>query len=110
MKNTAGCLLSDDRRGSKRRGNKSDGKRQSAHPVLLSYVAPERGRTETIECQGKDLSLAGMGLYLPITLPTSQVRLGLSTSTHPEAVSVSGSVVRIQRWDDQLFEVGVLFD
>ncbi|MBI1917596.1 MAG: PilZ domain-containing protein, partial [Planctomycetes bacterium] len=80
------------------------------HPVVLSYATPDRGRTETVECQGKDFSLAGMGLYLPATLPTSQVRLSLSTPAHPEAVSVSGSVVRIQRWDDQLFEAGVLFD
>jgi serine/threonine protein kinase len=80
------------------------------HPVVLSYVMPDRGRTETVACQGKDLSLAGIGLYLPATLPTSQVRLSLATPTHPEAVTVSGSVVRMQRWDDQLFEAGVLFD
>ena len=51
-----------------------------------------------------------MGLYLPTTLPTSQVRLRLTTPTRPDGVSLSGSVVRIQRWDDDLYEAGVLFD
>ncbi len=80
------------------------------HPVALTYVAPDRNTSVRLECQGKDLSLAGLGLYLPATLPTAQVRVGLTTPSRPEPVVVSGSVVRIQRWDDQLFEVGILFD
>jgi serine/threonine protein kinase len=80
------------------------------HTVGLTYVVPTQGRTETVECQGKDLSLAGIGLYLPVTLPTAQVRLHLSSPTTPEPVLLTGSVVRVQRWDDQLFEAGVVFD
>jgi hypothetical protein len=78
------------------------------HPVGVTVVA--QGRGQTLECQGKDLSLAGMGLYLPSSLPASRVRLSLSSPSLAEPVTVSGSVVRIQRWDDNLFEAGVLFD
>ena len=80
------------------------------HPVSLTFLAPERGKSETLECQGKDLSLSGMGIYLPTTLPTSQVRVNLTSPTRPEPFTVAGSVVRIQRWDDHLFEAGVLFE
>ena len=80
------------------------------HPVTLSFASAGHGKSESLSCQGKDLSLAGMGLYLPATLPTSQVRVSLTSPTRPEPFTVSGSVVRIQRWDDNLFEAGVLFE
>jgi serine/threonine protein kinase len=80
------------------------------HPVTLSFASASRGKSESLICQGKDLSLAGIGLYLPGTLPTSQVRLSLTSSARPEPCTVSGNVVRIQRWDDNLFEAGILFE
>ena len=80
------------------------------HPVTISFPAANRDKSESVECQGKDLSLAGMGLYLPATLPTSQVRVSLTSPTRPEPFTVAGNVVRIQRWDDNLFEAGVVFE
>lgn len=80
------------------------------HIINVTYKAPNRPRSETVECQGKDLSLAGVGLYLTAPLPTSRVEVALTSAAHVAPVTVSGSVIRIQRWDEDLYEVGVLFD
>ncbi len=80
------------------------------HAVAVSCTAPGRPRGQLLECQGKDVSLTGMGLYMPAALPSSQVQLRLTTPGTGETLTLPGSIVRIQRWDDQLFEVGVVFE
>ena len=80
------------------------------HPLEVSCVSPGRTRGQVLECQGKDVSLTGMGLYLPSALPSSQVQLRITTPATNDVLTLPGSIVRIQRWDDQLFEAGVIFE
>lgn len=80
------------------------------HEVAVSCVTPGRPRGTPTQCQGKDLSLTGMGLYMPVALPSSQVQLCLTSPTHNGSVVLPASIVRIQRWDDRLYEVGVVFE
>jgi serine/threonine protein kinase len=80
------------------------------HPVEVSCLAPGRPRGQWLACQGKDVSLTGMGCYINTALPSSQVQLRLTTPGTGETLVLPGSIVRIQRWDEQLFEVGVIFE
>ncbi len=80
------------------------------HPVEVACVSPGRPRGQVLECQGKDVSLTGLGLYMPSSLPGSQVQLSLRLPSSDETLTLPGSIVRIQRWDDKLFEVGVIFE
>jgi len=80
------------------------------HPVGVMCLAPGRSRAGMVECQGKDVSQTGMGLFMPAALPSSQVQLRLTGPMQSEAVTLPGSIVRIHRWEEQLFEVGVGFE
>jgi hypothetical protein len=80
------------------------------HTVAVTIATPGRSKGELLECQGKDLSQTGIGLYMPRALSTSQVQVALTSPITSESVTLSGSIMRIQRWDEQLFEVGIVFD
>jgi serine/threonine protein kinase len=80
------------------------------HSVAVCCIVAGRPRGAAIACHGKDLSVTGMGLYMPSALPSSQVQLSLQPPSLPEPVLLPGSIVRIQRWDENLYEVGVLFE
>jgi len=80
------------------------------HEVAVSCLTPGRPRGAPMQCQGKDLSLTGMGLYMPVALPSAQVQLCLTSPARSGSVVLPGSIVRIQRWDDRLYEVGVVFE
>src|SRR5205085_8647587 len=80
------------------------------HSVEVSCLAPGRPRGQWLPCQGKDVSLTGMGCYIHTALPSSQVQLRLTTPGTGETLVLPGSIVRIQRWDEHLFEVGVAFE
>src|SRR5205085_9159018 len=81
-------------------------------PHALTVRCATAGRTGTppVQCQGKDLSLTGMGLYMPVAMPSSQVRLCLDPPGRSGPVDLPASIVRIQRWDERLYEVGVIFE
>lgn len=79
------------------------------HPVRATFGSAEDTHGETIEGRGKDISLGGMGLYLPRAPAGSQIQLELLTSSRAEPVSLSGHCVRVQRCNDGWFETGVLF-
>ncbi len=78
-------------------------------PVRASFQGEDGAWSEPIEGQGKDISLTGMGLYLPRVLPGPQVRLELSTPTRPEPVELCGHCVRVQRCPDGRYQAGVAF-
>jgi hypothetical protein len=80
------------------------------HAVSVLGSTPGRSKGEVLECQGKDLSQTGLGLYMPRALSTSQVQVTLLSPITNEAIALPGSIVRIQRWDDQLYEVGIVFE
>jgi serine/threonine protein kinase len=79
------------------------------HPVRATFVLAEDAPSETIEGRGKDISLGGMGLYLPRAPAGSQIQLELLTPSRGEPISLSGHCVRVQRCNDGWFETGVLF-
>jgi serine/threonine protein kinase len=79
------------------------------HPVRAAFLLAEDTLGETIEGRGKDISLGGMGLYLPRAPAGSQIHIELTTPARGEPVVLSGHCVRVQRCSDGWFETGVLF-
>jgi hypothetical protein len=77
------------------------------HPLLVCPLVEGRPG-ERIECQGKDISLSGVGFYLPCQLPTPRIRVEL-TAGGQEPVQVPASIARVQRCGESWFEVGALF-
>ena len=59
-------------------------------------------------CQGKDISLNGIGFYLPGQLPTTQVLLHLPQTPQTPEVSVPARIVRVQGCGDGWYEVGAI--
>jgi serine/threonine protein kinase len=78
-------------------------------PVRAVFQREDGEWSEPIDGQGKDISLTGMGLYLPRVLPGPQVRLELSTPTRPEPVELCGHCVRVQRCSDGRYQAGIAF-
>jgi serine/threonine protein kinase len=78
-------------------------------PVGIRAVLPNGALGEIIECQGKDISLSGIGFYLPQTLPTTQIFIHLPTGTGAGTFPVPASIVRVQRCGDGWYDVGALF-
>jgi hypothetical protein len=78
------------------------------HPLSVRAVFEDGRLGEVIEGQGKDISLSGIGFYLPDPLPTSRLRVELS-SPGQAPVCVPASVARVQRCGECWFEVGALF-
>jgi hypothetical protein len=70
------------------------------HSVRASFQVDGDRWSEPIDGEGKDISLTGMGVYLPRVLPGPQVRLDLTTPTRPERVELYGHCVRVQRCPD----------
>ena len=63
---------------------------------------------EAFVCQGKDISLAGIGLYLPCK-PPSVLVLQLQRSPTEPPVSVAADLIRSQPCGDGRFEAGLRF-
>ncbi len=78
------------------------------HPVQLCSMLPDGTQGPPIECQGKDLSLNGIGFYLPGKLPSSQVMLHLPLTPQTPRVSMPARIVRVQGCGDDWFEVGAV--
>jgi hypothetical protein len=79
------------------------------HPVRAAFLRSEDEFDETIDGKGKDISLGGMGLYLPRAPALSRIRLELYAPSRGEPIVLSGHCVRLQRCSDGWFEAGVLF-
>ncbi len=78
------------------------------HPV---HVRPRYAGHigDPVECRGKDLSLSGIGFFLPDELDTAEVVIDLPNTVHPPVVSVPATLVRARRTADGWYEVGALF-
>ncbi len=76
-------------------------------PVQAIFLGPEGQPTEPIECFGKDVSLNGMGLYVPRAVPGSEVQLSFTMRGRPEPVTLAGKCVRVQPCGEDWYEVGV---
>ena len=79
------------------------------HPVRATFRLAESAAGEIIDGRGKDISLSGMGLYLPRAPAGSQIQLELRSPSRGEPIVLSGHCVRVQRCSDGWFETGVLF-
>jgi len=79
------------------------------HSLRATFLLAENTSKETIEGKGKDLSLGGMGLYLPRAFAGSQVQLELLRPSRSESIVLYGNCVRVQLCSDGWFEAGVLF-
>ena len=66
-------------------------------------------RDEPITCRGKDLSMTGIGLYLPEELSTSEVLVELPNPLRPPTIAVPATLVRAKRCADGWYEVGAIF-
>ena len=78
-------------------------------PVTATFLLSSGDVSGTVDGQTRDLTSAGMGLYLPRILPGTQVSLRL-TDPKAEPVTVIGRFVRVQRCGDGWYEVGVRFE
>jgi len=63
-----------------------------------------------IEAQGKDLSLTGVGLFLPEIQPGRVVQVSLSSVTRPQPVVLAGTCVRARPVEGDRFEAGFLLE
>ena len=78
------------------------------HPIQLCSMLPDGTQGPAIECQGKDLSLNGIGFYLPGQLPSSSVMLHLPHTPQTPRVSMPARIVRVQGCGDGWYEVGAI--
>ncbi|MGL4550121.1 MAG: PilZ domain-containing protein, partial [Gemmataceae bacterium] len=78
------------------------------HAFQLIPLLPDGGRGEPVECQGKDVSLNGIGFYVQLTLPSAQVMLVLPQTQQTPKMTVPARVVRVQGFGDGWFEVGAV--
>jgi serine/threonine protein kinase len=78
------------------------------HPLLVRALYDDDRLGEPIQGQGKDISLGGVGFYLPEELPTSRVQVELA-APGAALVRVAARVARVQRCGDSWFEVGTQF-
>ena len=79
------------------------------HPVRARFHLSDDEPGESVDGRGKDISLGGMGLYLPSAPAGSKIHLELRTPARSEPIVLSGHCVRVQRCPDGWFETGVLF-
>src|SRR5262249_11972147 len=79
------------------------------HPIRATFLLAGNTSSETVEGKGKDLSLGGLGLYLPRAFAGSQVQLEFVRPTRSEPILLYGNCVRVQLCSDGWFDTGVLF-
>jgi hypothetical protein len=72
-------------------------------PVVNGAAAPP------IECYTKDISAGGIGFYLPVELPASEIYVSLPEVNKLAPYSALAQVVRKKRNDDGWFEIGASF-
>lgn len=79
------------------------------HPVVIRPLSGDGKAGEPVQCQGKDISLSGIGFYLPEEIETSEIVIELPNTLHPPSIPVPASLVRAKRCTDGWYEVGALF-
>jgi serine/threonine protein kinase len=78
------------------------------YPLQVCSVGPDGAVGRPVECQGKDISLTGIGFYLPGELPTTLLLLHLPQTPQTPAMSVRAKVVRVQGCSEGWYEVGAV--
>jgi serine/threonine protein kinase len=78
------------------------------YPVEVRAVFDDGSLGPPVEGQGKDISLSGIGFYLPDQLPASRLHVKLTSRRRPP-ITVPASIARVQRCGESWVEVGALF-
>lgn len=78
------------------------------HPFQLWPILSNRDIGEPIDCQGKDISLNGIGFYVQKPLPTAEVLIALPKTPQTPSETVMAQIVRVQRFVEGWFEVGAV--
>jgi serine/threonine protein kinase len=78
------------------------------YPLQVCPLGPDGEPGPPIECQGKDISLTGIGFYLPGELPSAEVLLHLPQTPQTPRASLRARVVRVQGCGDGWYEVGAM--
>jgi serine/threonine protein kinase len=79
------------------------------YPLRVIPILADRTEGEIIVCQGKDVSLGGLGLVSPHPLPTPQVYIQPTVPSERFHGAVLAKVVRVHERADGSFETGALF-
>ena len=79
------------------------------HPLQVRPVRANGTPGEPVTCRGKDISLSGIGFYLPHERATAEVAIDLPATPQSPALSVPATLVRAKRCADGWYEVGALF-
>jgi serine/threonine protein kinase len=96
-------------------GGHSDRRKQErvlwTYPVQAALLGEDGTPGEAFSCQGKDLSLTGMGLYLPQVPADARLQLLLSGPQQEEdPLVIHARCVRLHECGEGWFEAGVLFE
>ncbi len=78
------------------------------YPLQVCPLGPDGEPGAAIECQGKDISLTGIGFYLPGELTSAEVLLHLPQTAQTPLASLPARVVRVQGCGDGWYEVGAM--
>jgi serine/threonine protein kinase len=107
---TFGPLLIDSVRTHLRRtaNGRSEDRVVWRHPLQLCSIEADGSHGPLIDCQGKDISLGGIGFYLPGQLPFSHVLLHLPKTAETEQGTLRARIVRVQGCGDGWYEVGAV--
>jgi serine/threonine protein kinase len=79
------------------------------HPLQVRALHADGSVGDAVLCRGKDISLSGIGFYLPHDLPTADVCVELPATPQTPALAVPATLVRAKRCADGWYEVGALF-
>lgn len=79
------------------------------HYALQVHTLRGEGElSEPLECQGKDISLNGIGFYVPVELPPGQVTLVLPQTPQTPRVTALANIVRVKPCGAGWFEAGAV--
>ena len=78
-------------------------------PILIRPILLDGSAGEAIEGKGKDISLTGIGFYVPHEIPSDHICIDLPATSNLPAATLLGGIVRVQRCGDAWYEVGAVF-
>jgi hypothetical protein len=76
------------------------------HPIRIHPLDHHGRLEEPIDCKGKDLSMTGIGFYLPHDLTTADVLVELPGADGSPPMRLPTTLVRVKRCADGWYEVG----
>jgi hypothetical protein len=78
------------------------------HTLQVCSVSSDGTVGAPVACQGKDISVGGIGFYLPGELPSSQLSLRLPETTLGPTRTLPARVVRVETCGKRWYEVGAV--